>query len=62
MTCLAIDSYLHDGTPKYGPPTFHDEEYLENIKGKSSNNKGSDSFKKVNEKKAPSNKLNWNTI
>jgi hypothetical protein len=56
MTCLAIDSDLHDGTPKYGPPTFHD--YLENIKGKSSNNKGSDSYKKVNEKKTPSNKLN----
>jgi choline transporter-like protein 2/4/5 len=24
MTCLAIDMDLHDGTPEYGPPTFHD--------------------------------------
>lgn len=24
MTCLAIDSDLHDGVPVYGPPTFHD--------------------------------------
>jgi hypothetical protein len=33
MTCHAIDSDLHDGTPKYGPPTFHDDEYLNSIKG-----------------------------
>jgi hypothetical protein len=24
MMCLAADSDLHDGTPEYGPPTFHD--------------------------------------
>lgn len=23
MTCLAIDMDLHDGSPCYGPPTFH---------------------------------------
>ena len=23
LMCLAIDKDLHDGTPKYGPPTFH---------------------------------------
>lgn len=24
MTCLAIDMDMNDGTPKFGPPTFHD--------------------------------------
>lgn len=24
MTCLAIDMDMNDGSPKYGPPTFHD--------------------------------------
>lgn len=24
LTCLSIDMDLHDGNPKYGPPTFHD--------------------------------------
>jgi hypothetical protein len=24
MTCLAIDMDLHNGTPKYGPETFHE--------------------------------------
>lgn len=24
MTCLAVDMDLHDGEPKFGPPTFHD--------------------------------------
>lgn len=24
MTCLGVDMDLHNGTPKYGPPTFHD--------------------------------------
>lgn len=24
LTCLSIDMELHDGTPKFGPPTFHD--------------------------------------
>jgi hypothetical protein len=24
MTCLAVDMDLHDGQPKFGPPTFHD--------------------------------------
>jgi hypothetical protein len=31
LTCHAIDSDLH-GTPKYGPPTFHDAEIMDNIK------------------------------
>ena len=44
MNCYAIDSDLHDGTPKYGPPTFHDDEYMENIKGKSAYKKSSDSY------------------
>jgi hypothetical protein len=25
MTCLAVDMDLHDGTPAYGPPTYHDK-------------------------------------
>jgi hypothetical protein len=24
MTCLAVDMDLHDGSPEFGPPTFHD--------------------------------------
>ena len=24
MTCLAIDMDMNDGTPKFGPETFHD--------------------------------------
>jgi solute carrier family 44 (choline transporter-like protein), member 2/4/5 len=24
MTCLAIDMDMNDGSPKFGPPTFHD--------------------------------------
>lgn len=24
LTCVSFDTDLHDGTPKYGPPTFHD--------------------------------------
>ena len=42
MNCYAIDSDLHDGTPKFGPPTFHDG--LEKIKVNSVNNKTSDSY------------------
>lgn len=34
MTCLNIDTDLHE-TPIYGPPTFHDGEYLTNIKNSS---------------------------
>ena len=30
MTCLAVDMDLHDGTPKYGPATFHDR--IEKVK------------------------------
>jgi len=26
MTCLAVDIDLHGDTPKFGPPTFHDDE------------------------------------
>ena len=25
LTCLSIDADLHDGEPKFGPPTFHDK-------------------------------------
>ena len=34
VTCHAIDTDLH-GTPKYGPPTFHDGEKLEKMKNQS---------------------------
>lgn len=30
MTCVSVDSDLNNGTPKYGPPTFHDS--LSNVR------------------------------
>jgi len=42
MTCLAIDLDLNDGTPQFGPPTFHDR-----LKKVPTDDSDDDSFDKV---------------
>lgn len=46
MTCLCVDMDLHDGEPKYGPATFHDN--IEKIK-KHNNDDGSEAGSRVAE-------------